>query len=173
MVAEGSANAPPSEEEASMKSRKTRSFILFLLFAMVVLAWLLFSTWRDWQDWRESEGWPSTTSSSFAINHKSSRVRYTYLVKNQEYTSSRARFFERLLYEGIGDLEWQQAHRDATEVMVYYDPEHPERSVLVREVESERVLMLLLTLVYCGLALLLPFFLIGLSFWTLRHLFRG
>ena len=155
------------------KRSKASNFILFMLFVFVLLAWLLFGVVRDWQDWRDSESWLSTTSSSFAISHKSSTVRYTYFVDGVEYTSYRVRFFEGVLYEGIGDLEWLQAHRDITEVTVYYDPEHHQRSVLVREVESERVLMLFLTLVYCGLALLLPFFLIGLSLWLLRRLFRG
>lgn len=161
-----------------MKHKKTKlskvsNFILLMLFIFALLAWQLFRVARDGRDWRDSDSWLSTTSSSFAISHKSSTIRYTYLVDGVEYTSYRVRFFEGLLYERIGDLESQQAHRDITEVTVYYDPEHPQRSVLVREVEFERVLMLLLTLVHCGLALLQPFILIGLSWWILRRLFRG
>jgi hypothetical protein len=93
----------------------------------------------DLRDWRDSDIWAATPSSSFSIHSKTSEVRYTYVVDGQTYHGRQVRFFEWLLYSDGADLEWQHAHRDVPVVTVYYDPEQPERAVLVREVERERV----------------------------------
>ena len=142
--------------------------MVIALFIVVLLVNSLLTTWQDWQDWRDSDSWAKTTSTHFAINHKSSRVSYSYLVNGQSYTGTRVRFFEGWLYDGLTDL-----HRDVNEVTIYYDTQAPQRAVLVKDIDLARVATQLFTLVYCALAFLLPFLFIGLSFWWLRRAFRG
>ena len=118
---------------------KTLGQMALAFLVMVLLANSLLTTWQDWQDWQGSDSWAKTTSTHFAINHKSSRVSYSYLVNGQSYTGTRVRFFEGWLYDGLTDLEWLHAHRDVSEVTVYYDTQAPQRAVLVKEIDSVRV----------------------------------
>ncbi|MFZ4575255.1 MAG: DUF3592 domain-containing protein [Phycisphaerales bacterium] len=65
-------------------------------------------------------------------NTYDTRVTYSYNVAGQEYTSDRFA----LAYSGPeeGDHDWVQAHPTGGAVTVYYDPSHPETSVLRRGV---------------------------------------
>jgi len=159
-----------------MRNRGHRKKLLSLVWVMLCLlvccACTTLALLGDLRDWQDSATWAATPSSSFSIQSKTSQVRYTYVVDGQTYHGRQVRFFEWLLYSDGKDLEWQHAHRDVPVVTVYYDPEQPERAVLVRKVERERVIALLLSIAYAGLVIGGPLLLFGAFWWWLwRTLF--
>ncbi len=152
-----------------MRNPGHRKKLLSLVWVMLCLlgccACITLTLLSDLRAWRDSATWVATPSSSFSIQSKTSQVRYTYVVDGQTYHGRRVRFFEWLLYSDGKDLEWQHTHRDVPVVTVYYDPEQPERAVLVREVEQEQVIALLLGIAYAVLVIGGPLLLFGAFWW--------
>ena len=145
--------------------KKLLSLVWVMLCLLVCCACTTLTLLSDLRDWQDSDTWAATPSSSFSIQSKTSQVRYTYVVDGQTYHGRQVRFFEWLLYSDGTDLEWQHTHRDVPVVTVYYDPEQPERAVLVREVEQERVIALLLGIAYAVLVIGGPLLLFGAFWW--------
>ncbi len=146
---------------------------LFLLTVICLLGWLLVFVGREWRDWQHSDEWQRVTTTTFAIQPKSSRVTYHYAVNGTTYRGQRTHFFVIAPFQDSRVLNWIDENRDATTLTVYYDPDTPIRSVVVREVEAAWAGQWLLI---CGVALLfgvLPLiFFGGLWRWLWRQFAR-
>ena len=115
-----------------MNPKITRKLIMFLLLSggMLIVLALLFG--REWRDWQSSSSWQRTTTSDFTIQPKNSSVHYRYVVAGQEYEGDRVYFFVLTPFQDDRVLRWLDINHNATELIVHYDPDAPERSVLVR-----------------------------------------
>ncbi len=115
-----------------MTHKKIRTLFTFLLVSsgLLILLALLFGA--EWRDWQSSSSWQRTTTHDFTIQPKSSSIRYRYVVNGQEYEGDRIYFFVLAPFQDNRVLQWINVNRNATKLIVHYDPNAPDRSVLVR-----------------------------------------
>ena len=147
--------------------------MLLTLCITGVLVWLTSQVFVDFRDWLDSDTWTATQSTSLTIQPKTSRVIYTYTVGGQEYSSERTHFFVTAPYLDDRHLAWLNTYRQATGTTVYYNPDAPERAVLVREGGSVLGIQWMVMAGYACLVCLLPVILFGGIWWWLRQQFGG
>lgn len=120
------------------------AILLFLwcvgaLAALIGLAGVIFAGWSMKQD-RASQSWPQVTGKIIASSVWSSQtdedysamLRYTYKVDGQTHRGQRLRFGYTPHDERSEAQKEQEQFPEGKMVPVYYDPETPDRSVLVR-----------------------------------------
>ena len=100
---------------------------------------ILVANIRDARDIISASEW-ETTSGVLTIlpgqsNIKIFAVEYLYSVEGAQYDGDRVYFFDRFQFAGPDDAyglgrEWVASKDIGDPVTVYYNPEHPERSVL-------------------------------------------
>lgn len=150
-----------------------RSFLLLMLGMIGIVGWLSMGMIADLRDWLGSDTWRVTPSTRLTIHPKTSRVTYTYEVDDYEYAGERTYFFVNAPYLDDRHLAWLYAHRGASTVTVYYDPDAPERAVLVREIGPALGINWMFVTVYTCLICLLPVaFLGGIWWWLQRQFFK-
>ncbi len=150
-----------------MNPKTVRNLTTFLLFSsgLLILLALLFGA--EWRDWKASSSWQTVTTRDFTIQPKNSSVRYHYVVNNQTYEGDRIYFFVIAPFQDDRVLRWIDVNRSANELIVHYDPDMPERSVLVRGgLNSEWFWQFPIICGVAGLMILLPLLLFsGLWRW--------
>jgi hypothetical protein len=115
-----------------MRQRFVHRFVIGILVAGGLLFFLFLIFFSEWRDWRDSDSWQAVTTREFTIQPKSSSVRYRYVVDDRVYEGDRIHFFVLAPFQDDRVLGWIDGNRQVTELTVYYDPEAPERAVLVR-----------------------------------------
>ena len=157
-----------------MNAKPLRKLFMFLLLSgglLIVLA-LLFG--REWRDWQSSSSWQTVTTQDFTIQPKSSSVRYRYVVDGQEYENDRIVFFVLAPFQDDRVLNWINTNRQATELTVFYAPDAPEQSVLVRSgLEDPWFVQFPIICGIAGLMLLLPLLFFGGLWRWLRQQFTN
>ena len=157
-----------------MNPKIIRKLMMFLLLSggMLIVLALLFG--REWRDWQDSSSWQRTTTNDFTIQPKNSSVRYRYVVAGQEYEGDRIYFFVLAPFQDDRVLRWLDTNRNATELIVHYDPDAPERSVLVRGgLNDEWFWQYPIICGVAGLLILLPLFFFGGLWRWLRQQFTN
>ncbi|MEM7114177.1 MAG: hypothetical protein AAF614_17215 [Chloroflexota bacterium] len=109
--------------------------------AFLLIAFIIFSSIsiREYYEWQDSPRWESVQSTYFILSR--GQVYYEYEVNGQAYDNDRVRFLSAFFNPSTGlDTGWANENRRKTKVTVYYDPDNPARSVLVREVDTDMFL---------------------------------
>ncbi|MCA9919934.1 MAG: DUF3592 domain-containing protein [Anaerolineales bacterium] len=142
--------------------RRVAQYLLISGGLLILLALMLSGEWRDWQD---SSSWQHVTTSDFTIQPKNSSARYRYIVDGQQYEGGRIYFFVLARFQDDRVLRWLEFNRQAEELTVYYDPDLPQRSVLVRGgLEDPWFLQFPIICGVAGLFVLIPVVIFG-SLW--------
>ncbi len=118
--------------------------------------WLLLNIGEDLRDYSDSSRWETVMTSTFDIG-KSGQVEYVYFVDERRYTNRRTHFFAGRDGDHARLNEWINSNRQAAEITVYYNPNVPERSVLVPTIDWEWMLQIGITAVIILLSILLPY----------------
>lgn len=108
--------------------------IALLLLGSYSLWWSVFLV-QEARDWQGSDRWQVTRSLSLESTD-GGQVRYTYAVDGWPFHSSRSHFFYAGTYLDPRPGRWLDRNRGLTAVAVFYDPQAPERAVLVRRLDS-------------------------------------
>lgn len=107
-----------------------------LLAALLVLgAWGALRVGLELRDWLDSDTW-RVTRSMLIDQQLDGGVRYGYEVDGWPYVSERTHFFHLSAYLDDRPRRWLDINRGLTAVAVFYDPDDPQRSVLVRRVDG-------------------------------------
>ena len=142
------------------ESRKPRKLIV--LMSIAVLCIIIVSGYKVSRIiyWGEkSIKWPSikgTIIESFITKYNRgshATIRYTYSINDISYTSNRVTFYD------FNILGWAEKYPKGAEVIVYFDPDFPERSVLEPGANLKAALSGEFTIVI-GLSAVLIFFII-------------
>jgi len=156
-----------------MKPQFVKRFVTFLLISGGIVLWLALLFSGEWRDWADSDSWQNVTTRDFSFQPKSSSIRYRYAVNDQEYEGDRSHFFVLAKFQDDRVLDWIVENRQVNELIVYYDPDPPGRSVLVRELDSQWFWQYPLICGIAGLAILLPLLFFGTLWRWLRQQFTG
>ena len=157
---------------ANMRRPFSKSKLLLpSLVLMAILLALFIIVGRDLRDWADSDSWVTVQTADFTIQPKTSLVQYRYTINSQTYESERTHFFVSATFQDPRHLAWLNSHRQATEITVYYDPDAPQRAVLVPEITSIWELQLPLALLMACVIILLPILFFGFLWRWLRRQF--
>lgn len=152
-----------------MKKFVTSIFLpLFCACGGVLIFFVTYTA--DFRDWRDSDSWATTQSTHFAISPKTSTATYSYTVDDQEYTNGRTHFFT-IQDQDPRWSEWQVAHTGLEQVTVYYDPDAPQRSVLVPTADLGMVVYSPVMWALLCFTLMAPFAVWAFYLRWLRHTF--
>lgn len=117
--------------------RFVKGSLIPLVFLLVLLLVFTASNIREYYEWQDSPRWESVQSTYFILSR--GQVYYEYEVNGQIYDNDRVRFLSVIFNPSTGlDTEWANENRQKTEVTIYYNPENPARSVLVREIDTDK-----------------------------------
>ena len=126
-----------------------------LVFLLTVIIIFSVMNIREYYEWQDSPRWESVQSTYFILSR--GQVYYEYEVNGQTYDNNRVRFLSTFFNpSGSLDTEWANKNRQKTEVTVYYNPDNPARSVLVREVDTDKFFYGSIGVTVACLAMLAP-----------------
>ncbi len=155
-----------------MNPKSIRWLVTFLLVSGGIFVFLMLRFGAERRDWLDSSSWQRVTTRDFTIQPKNSSVHYRYIVNDQEYEGDRIYFFVLAPFQDDRVLGWINTNRNATELIVHYDPDAPERSVLVRSgLEDPWFLQFPIICGFAGLVILLPLLFFGSLWRWLRRQF--
>lgn len=156
-----------------MNPQFVKRLVTFLLVIGGIIFYLLLTLSSEWRDWNNSSSWQSVTTQDFTIQPKNSSVRYRYVVEDQAYEGDRITFFVLAPFQDDRVLNWINTNRQATELTVFYDPQAPSHSVLVRELEAQWFWQFPIICGIVGLLILLPLLFFGGLWRWLRQQFAN
>ena len=152
--------------------RRGCALLLSVLLFVVVATILNFR--RQSAEWRDSQNWTATQSSWFSVNEKSGWVSYGYVVDGKSYRGSRVHFFATTPAYSQRFKDWLAANRNREQVTVYYNPQSPQRSVLVRDAQPNELLTVVgMNAVIVVITIALPMLIFGWAAWWLWRQFAG
>ena len=130
------------------------SLVPLAFLSIVVLIFIALNI-REYQEWQDSSRWEAVQSSYFILSR--GQVYYEYEVNGQTYDNDRVRFLSALFNPSTGlDTQWANENRQKTVVAVYYNPDNPARSVLVRDVDTNKILFGSIGTTFACLIMLAP-----------------
>lgn len=132
-----------AEIKAAAKSKRYEP--IFYLMLLLVGLYFLVPSLLDMKEWRDSQDWPSTVgevvdvkieiiTTSDGADRYAPNITYQYFVNDQMYTKRRVRVSDNSSYADEASAR-READRYVADpqLIVYYDPERPERAVLDRQ----------------------------------------
>lgn len=135
-----------------MSHEKQKPLAGWALVALVCL-WVLASTGFEGLEFAQSIRWQSTTATvqktvgpnERDVDGSSDSLSYAFQIDGVNYESSRIKFAE--FQRASERRRTFDQYADGSEVVVYYNPMNPEKSVLVRQLEPAGCLWFALSLI--------------------------
>lgn len=139
-----------------MKKKSRLGSIVWILLGFLILGLVVRASYTDLRDYLAAPNWQTTTATRPRDNTKTAFISFQYTVDGRTYTSHRAYFFQSLVI-GRESEELKDRYPVGSEFTVYYDPAHPQRAVIHRDLQWQRLLWWILAVSCFGVIALLFF----------------